>query len=141
MVDIRAKLDEIKEMVDRGDYFTINRARQYGKTTTLRALGRFLEKEYLVLSLDFQILSHADFKDEPSFTAEFSSELLDCVTDIPREICEKLTIFMKETERNRTLSALFKVLSGWCGQSEIVAAPLLFEGIWVCGVLTAVEFD
>ena len=41
MVDIRAKLDEIKEMVDRGDYFTINRARQYGKTTTLRALGRY----------------------------------------------------------------------------------------------------
>ena len=40
MVDIHPKLDEIKRMVDRGDYFTINRARQYGKTTTLRALGR-----------------------------------------------------------------------------------------------------
>lgn len=33
MVDIRAKLDEIKKMVERGEYFTINRARQYGKTT------------------------------------------------------------------------------------------------------------
>lgn len=127
MVDIRAKLDEIKEMVDRGDYFTINRARQYGKTTTLRALGRFLEKEYLVISLDFQILSHADFKDEPSFAAAFSSELLDCVTDIPREIREKLTIFMEETERNRTLSALFKVLSGWCGQSEKPVILLIDE--------------
>lgn len=127
MVDIRAKLDEIKEMIDRGDYFTINRARQYGKTTTLRALGRFLEKEYLVLSLDFQILSHADFKDEPSFAAAFSGELLDCVTDIPREIREKLIIFMEETERNRTLSALFKVLSGWCGQSEKPVILLIDE--------------
>ena len=37
MVNIDNKLAEIKEMVDRGDYFTINRARQYGKTTTLKA--------------------------------------------------------------------------------------------------------
>ena len=127
MVDIRAKLDEIKEMVDRGDYFTINRARQYGKTTTLRALGRFLEKEYLVISLDFQMLSHADFKDEPSFISAFSGELLDCVPDIPREIREKLAIFMEETERNRTLSALFKVLSGWCGQLEKPVILLIDE--------------
>lgn len=127
MVDIRAKLDEIKEMVDRGDYFTINRARQYGKTTTLRALGRFLEKEYLVISLDFQMLSHADFKDEPSFISAFSGELLDCVPDIPREIRKKLAIFMEETERNRTLSALFKVLSGWCGQVEKPVILLIDE--------------
>ena len=127
MVDIHPKLDEIKEMVDRGDYFTINRARQYGKTTTLRALGRFLEKEYLVISLDFQMLSHADFKDEPSFISAFSGELLDCVPDIPREIREKLAIFMEETERNRTLSALFKVLSGWCGQLEKPVILLIDE--------------
>ena len=34
MVDISGKIRRIKEMVDRGDYFTINRARQFGKTTT-----------------------------------------------------------------------------------------------------------
>ena len=30
MVDISEQLDLIKAMVDRGDYFCINRARQYG---------------------------------------------------------------------------------------------------------------
>ena len=33
MVDISDKLQQIKAMVDSGAYFTINKARQYGKTT------------------------------------------------------------------------------------------------------------
>ena len=37
MVDITERVKEIKKMVDAGKYFTINRARQYGKTTTLNA--------------------------------------------------------------------------------------------------------
>lgn len=39
MVNIEDRLNEIKEMTDKGNYFVINRARQYGKTTTLRALA------------------------------------------------------------------------------------------------------
>lgn len=60
MVDISERLRQIKNMVDEGQYFTINRARQYGKTTTLRALEEFLQKEYTVVSLDFQRMSYAD---------------------------------------------------------------------------------
>lgn len=41
MVNITEKLKQIKQMIDAGQYFTINRARQYGKTTTLRALQDF----------------------------------------------------------------------------------------------------
>ena len=33
MVHLDERLKEIKKMIERGDYFTINRARQYGKTT------------------------------------------------------------------------------------------------------------
>lgn len=38
MVGLTKRLEEFKKMVDKGQYFTINRARQYGKTTTLKAL-------------------------------------------------------------------------------------------------------
>lgn len=48
MVNINRRLSEIKELVDSGKYFTINRARQYGKTTTLRALGRYLQSDYFI---------------------------------------------------------------------------------------------
>ena len=49
MVDISAKLDEIEKLVEGRRYFTINRARQYGKTTTLFHLAKRLEKrgEYI----------------------------------------------------------------------------------------------
>jgi hypothetical protein len=57
MVDISDRLHSIKTMVDNGAYFTVNRARQYGKTTTLMALQRYLEKEYTVIYMDFQFLS------------------------------------------------------------------------------------
>ena len=54
MVDIQDKLQQIKTLVDDGAYFTINRARQFGKTTTLMALAEYLKDEYTVISLDFQ---------------------------------------------------------------------------------------
>ena len=50
MVDLSERVALIKGMVDRGDYFTINRARQFGKTTTLTALKRELESEYVMIS-------------------------------------------------------------------------------------------
>jgi hypothetical protein len=58
-------------MVDDGEYFTINRARQYGKTTTLAALAGKLTEDYLVVSLDFQKFSQSCFEHEDSFCHAF----------------------------------------------------------------------
>ena len=54
MVDLSERVKEIRKLVDDGKYFAINRARQYGKTTTLNALSVSMTAEYIVLSLDFQ---------------------------------------------------------------------------------------
>lgn len=55
MVDISGRLDKIiRDYIVPGHYFTINRARQYGKTTTLYLLERRLQEDYLVLSLSFE---------------------------------------------------------------------------------------
>lgn len=72
MVDISQRLREIKKMVDDGAYFTVNRARQYGKTTTLKALSRFLREEYKVINMDFQMLGAAKFRDENTFALTFA---------------------------------------------------------------------
>ena len=53
MVNINGRLQQIRVLVDEGKYFTINRARQYGKTTTLRALAEMLRDEYYVASFSF----------------------------------------------------------------------------------------
>ena len=38
MVNLNSRLEQLKKMVDKGSYFAVNRARQYGKTTMLAAL-------------------------------------------------------------------------------------------------------
>ena len=56
MVDLSGRLREIKRMIDAGKYFTVNRARQYGKTTILSFLAEYLKEEYEVINLDFQTI-------------------------------------------------------------------------------------
>ena len=46
MVDTSKKIEEIKQMVEKDKYFTINRARQYGKTTTMFRLMNMLKDKY-----------------------------------------------------------------------------------------------
>lgn len=72
MVRLDDRLQLMKEKyVDKKKYFVINRGRQYGKTTTLRALAEYLRDEYVVISLDFQLLSTVNFADEHIFAAKF----------------------------------------------------------------------
>lgn len=72
MVRIDDRLERIKRLfVDQGKYFTINRGRQYGKTTTLRALAEYLRGDYLVVSMDFQMMSTASFENEKKFVNAF----------------------------------------------------------------------
>lgn len=54
MADISGKLDKIIAMIEDDEYFTINRARQYGKTTTLSRLDDQLKYKYTVLRLSFE---------------------------------------------------------------------------------------
>jgi len=67
MVDITEKLEQIKKMIDAKEYFTINRGRQYGKTTTLLALEKFLSDEYTVISISFEGLDEEEFANAEKF--------------------------------------------------------------------------
>jgi len=71
MVDITAKLAAIKEMINRREYFTINRGRQFGKTTTLTQLERFLADDYIVISISFETFGNATFQTEEKFCQAF----------------------------------------------------------------------
>lgn len=71
MADMSGRIGQIRKMVDAGAYFTINRAHQYGKTTTLAALEKELSKDYLVVWLDFQALGSAAYQNENTFSLSF----------------------------------------------------------------------
>ena len=73
MVDISKKLDEIEKLVDNESYFTINRARQYGKTTTLYHLEKRLESrgDYICASISFEDAGISAFESEEAFCRMF----------------------------------------------------------------------
>jgi hypothetical protein len=71
MVDISGKIAQIRKMVDRGLYFTINRARQYGKTTTLSLLRKNLSRDYICLRMSFEGLGDECFENSKIFCVTF----------------------------------------------------------------------
>jgi len=91
MVDTINKLKEIKKLIDDREYFTINRGRQYGKTTTLSLLRRFLADEYTVISISFQGLSENTFASESAFCQSFIKHIKKALkfTNEPTEYVER----------------------------------------------------
>ena len=71
MVDISDKLEQMIEMIENEEYFTINRSRQYGKTTTLAALFRKLKDDYIVLRLSFEGIGEDAFAGSRMFVRNF----------------------------------------------------------------------
>ena len=124
MVCIDDKLTEIKKMVDKGNYFVINRARQYGKTTTLRILAKHLKEDYVVISLDFQKMSAAQFKDECTFAISFSERLLKVIRNrrnIVAGLSEESLSALQEalgTKHLINLGQLFDYLSELCDTAD-----------------------
>ena len=62
MVDLSERVREIRKMIDEQKFFSINRGRQYGKTTTIAALETGLSSDYDVISIDFQDATDAQFQ-------------------------------------------------------------------------------
>lgn len=71
MVDITDRLEIIRKMVSNGDYFCINRGRQYGKTTTLEAISKQFSDEYCVFKISFEGIDDDYFLDASTANAAF----------------------------------------------------------------------
>jgi len=71
MADTGDKLDRIMQFVEREEYFSINRGRQYGKTTTFSLLEKRLPAEYTVISISFEVTSDTMFETEAGFCRGF----------------------------------------------------------------------
>ena len=123
MVNIDKRLRDIKVLVDEENYFTINKARQYGKTTTLRALYRYLQDDYYVILMDFQVFGSAEFSTEQIFASSFASSLLELLEYNNLTITKELQIARENLEQNIdsekfTLRLLFKGLRAVCAASD-----------------------
>jgi len=91
MVDISGKIEKIIEMVNNRSYFTINRARQYGKTTTLVCLEKALKDDFIAVSISFQGIGDEPFKSDENFCKSFIKQIVSALrfTSASKEYREK----------------------------------------------------
>lgn len=78
MADTSAKIAAILRLVEEGSYFTINRPRQYGKTTLAHILSQQLRKtdQFLLLEMSFEGIGDIIFEEEQRFS-QFFVEMLE----------------------------------------------------------------
>ena len=76
MADVSDKMSQVMSMAEYGDYFIINRPRQYGKTITLYTVSDLLRKtgNYIVLNMSFEGVGDVFLKRNKFFP----KALLDC---------------------------------------------------------------
>lgn len=88
MVDMTEKLDQMIRMIEKGQYFTINRARQYGKTTALALLYRRLREKYTIIRLSFEGTGEISFSSDRAFVEMFIRAAAEFgeITGIPEEL-------------------------------------------------------
>lgn len=121
MVDLSERVKEIKRLVDDGKYFIINRARQYGKTTTITLLADYLKVQYDVISLSFEGISNSGFENEYTFVKAFCRKLRrEYLTgyNLPDNVRYRIQDFLDRKDEKVVLDELFDMLLEWCTESE-----------------------
>ena len=128
MVDVSDRVEQMRAMVEHGDYFCVNRGRQYGKTTTLAALKRAVRDDYVVVNLDFQRLSHVSFSTEGAFVRGFSRALMRLRgVPIPARVMSDLQRLACRDEHGLALDELFISLEDWVAESELPVVLIVDE--------------
>ena len=117
MVDTEKRFKAVENLINRGNYFTINRARQYGKTTILRMIWRKLSDKYLIIDTSFEGVGDTVFKSEASFVQLIVSLMKDALkyVDPPQ------TSVLDESTPT-TMKELSKVIVQFC---QSVHKPVL----------------
>ena len=132
MVDLSEKVDRIvSDYINQGAYFTINRARQFGKTTLLSFLQRELSDRYLVIRLSFEGVDDHNFDDNVSFVNMFLKNTAKRFVqmNVSRQMTEKwLQMPMDKAEGlDKAFDILGNKITWLCSQSEKGVVLLIDE--------------
>jgi hypothetical protein len=130
MVDLTERVKKIRKLVDGGKYFTINRARQYGKTTTITALAKALKDQYVVISTSFEGIGDAGFEDEASFVKEFCRLLrreFRREERIPKDVKDEVDALFQNANERTKLGDLFDIFLEWCDETKTPIVLIIDE--------------
>ena len=123
MVDLTERIHEIRKMVDQGDYFCINRGRQFGKTTTLNTLKDALQDDYTVFSISFERIEDKAFENTETLSRSFIHLLFLTIKykldkQLSPDFKYLLTSYEQESGENISLDILSERISELCMANE-----------------------
>lgn len=106
MVNMDNKLKKIESLIDKGDYFIINRPRQYGKTTLLSQIAKVFKEKYLIIRTSFEGIGDSVFEDEEVFSSTFFILIIDALRFIDEEKSNELRNLKVEIKNLQMLSSV-----------------------------------
>ena len=124
MVDTEKRFKAVEGLIDGGAYFTINRARQFGKTTMLQMIRRRLSDKYLIIKTSFEGLGDESFKSIPEFVNTFCSLMTNFLQNIGEE--QKVWKFFDHKDLT-SFEELSKVITCFCESSPKPVVLLIDE--------------
>lgn len=130
MMDNSAKVGAVLALVEEGEYFTINRPRQYGKSTTLQFLEEALtaSEGYQPIRLNFQGIDEQWHRSDSAFAKMFVREmhksleagtvskvtdmnsLSDFITELVRQLPKKLVLIIDEVDASSNYAPFLNFL-------------------------------
>lgn len=113
MVDTSKRFKAVEDLIEKGKYFTINRARQYGKTTMLQMIRRKMSDRYLVIPLSFEGMDDGAFTNHEAFVSTFSKMMARRLSDMSK--VELVGIW--KDGKGRTLDDLSMLIVDFCRAS------------------------
>ena len=111
MVDTRKRFVAIEELIERGKYFTINRARQYGKTTTLNMIWRRLSEKYIVVPLSFEGIGDSAYESEEALVRTVAKMMARRLNSLKRD---ETLVNIWENCAAKSLDDLSAVITDFC---------------------------
>ena len=111
MVNTEKRFKAVEALIDKGKYFTINRARQFGKTTTLMMIWRRLSERYIVVPLSFEGLDNSAFESNEAFVKKICEMMVSYLT--PLKLEESLMAIWKESTA-KSMDELALLITEFC---------------------------
>ncbi len=125
MADTTEKINKILTMVERGDYFTINRPRQFGKTTTLNILkDTLMSSRYMVIDTSFEGVGDNLFSSESAFCGEVLEVF---ASSIEMYDVDSANLLLKHSANVTTFTALSRAITRIVRESQKQVVLLIDE--------------
>ncbi len=115
MVDTTKKMKVFERLIGNGSYFTITRARQFGKSTSLNWILYNLSDRYLVIPASFEKFSDNDWTDDKTFCKYFCTKIIDACVKVEDKSIIEYWEKAKHTS-NFDLNVLSEKIKDFCKQ-------------------------